>query len=151
MVVGAVRTGMPATARLQAYPERAWSGEIDFVSAVLDEATRSAEVRMTLPNAEGLLKPGLFGSILVAGSDAGAPPVAVPESAVQELEGKTVVFVPAGEPNAFAARPVVTGARAEGWVELVSGLAENEKLVVEGAFTLKSAALAAELGEGHAH
>ncbi|GMV17559.1 MAG: efflux RND transporter periplasmic adaptor subunit [Myxococcales bacterium] len=149
--VGAVRTGMPATARLQAYPERAWSGEIDFVSAVLDEATRSAEVRMTLPNAEGLLKPGLFGSILVAGSDAGAPPVAVPESAVQELEGKTVVFVPADEPNAYAARPVVTGARAEGWVELVSGLAENEKLVVEGAFTLKSAALAAELGEGHAH
>lgn len=149
--VGAARTGMPATARLQAYPERAWTGEIDFVSAVLDEATRSAEVRMTLSNAEGLLKPGLFGSILLAGPDAGVPPIVVPEGAVQELDRKTVVFVPAGEPNAFVAKAVVPGARAEGWVELVSGLGESEKLVVEGAFTLKSAALAAELGEGHAH
>ena len=59
--------------------------------------------------------------------------------------------MPADEPNAFVARPVVIGMRAEGWVEIVSGLAENEKLVVEGAFTLKSAFLAAELGEGHAH
>jgi len=148
--VGAVRTCMRATTRLQAYPERSWTGEIDFVSAVLDEATRSAEVRMTLANADGLLKPGLFGTILLAGSDAGRAPVVVPESAVQELDGKTVVFVPAEEPNAFAARAVVTGARADGWVELLSGLGENEKLVVQGAFTLKSAALASELGEGHA-
>jgi len=149
--VGLVRAGLPATVRLQAYPTRSWTAEVDFVSAVLDEATRSAEVRITLANEEGLLKPGLFGSILLGTPDAGVSPVVAPESAVQELEGKTVVFVPADEPNAFVARPVVIGTRAEGWVEIVSGLAENEKLVVEGAFTLKSAVLAAELGEGRAH
>lgn len=149
--VGLVKAGLPATVRLQAYPARSWTADVDYVSAVLDEATRSAEVRLTLANEEGLLKPGLFGSILLGRPDAGDPPVVVPESAVQDLEGKTVVFVPASEPNAFVAKPVVTGARADGWVEIVSGIDEGQRLVVEGAFTLKSAVLAGELGEGHAH
>ncbi|MFO0571966.1 MAG: efflux RND transporter periplasmic adaptor subunit [Polyangiaceae bacterium] len=149
--VGLIKAGLSATVRLHAYPARAWTAEVDFVSAVLDEATRSAEVRMTLPNDEGLLKPGLFGTIVLGAPDAGVSPVVVPESAAQELEGKTVVFVPADEPNAFVAKTVVIGARADGWVEILTGLAEGQKVVVEGAFTLKSAVLAAELGEGHAH
>ena len=149
--VGSVRKGAPASVRLGAYPERSWKGTIDYVAPVLDETTRSAEVRVTLSNPERLLKPGLFGTIALGVDDAGAPSLVVPEGAVMDVEGKTVVFGPGDEPGEFVALPVVTGGRAQGLVEIVQGVAPGKKIVVEGAFTLKSALLASELGEGHAH
>lgn len=149
--VGSIREGAAATVQLGAYPDRSWKGAIDYVSPVLDEATRSAEVRITLPNAERLLKPGLFGTIAVGTSDAGTPSLVVPERAVQEIDDRRVVFVPGAQEGEFRAVPVLTGARARGLVEIVRGIAPGQKLVIDGAFTLKSALLSSELGEGHAH
>lgn len=149
--VGSVRKGAPAIVRLGAYPERSWKGTIDYVAPVLDETTRSAEVRVTLANPERALKPGLFGTIALGASDAGAPSLVVPEGAVQEVEGKTVVFAPGDEEGEFVAVPVVPGSRAQGLVEIVQGIAPGKKVVVAGAFTLKSALLASELEEGHEH
>jgi cobalt-zinc-cadmium efflux system membrane fusion protein len=149
--VGSVREGAAATVRLGAHPSRSWKGDIDYVSAVLDEATRSAEVRVTLPNPERLLKPGLFGTIAFGSADAGAPVLAIPEGAVQDVEGKSMVFVPGDAAGEFRGVPVTTGARAAGFVEIVQGVSPGQKLVVEGAFTLKSVLLAGEIGEGHPH
>ncbi len=149
--VGAVREGVSATVRLGAYSHRSWQGTIDFVSPVLDEATRSADIRLKLPNPERLLKPGLFGTLAVGSPDAGAPSLVVPHNAVQELEGKSVVFVPEEDAGDFRAVPVVIGAQARDLIEILQGLEPGQKIVAEGAFTLKSALLAGELGEGHAH
>ena len=149
--IGSVSEQAPAVVRLGAYPERSWKGTIDYVAPVLDEATRSAEVRVTLANPEKLLKPGLFGTIALGSPDAGAASLVVPEAAVQEVHGKTVVFAPGAKPGSFVAVPIVTGARVRGLVEILSGIEPGRKLVLDGAFTLKSALLASELGEGHAH
>jgi cobalt-zinc-cadmium efflux system membrane fusion protein len=149
--VGAVREGVSATVRLGAYSHRSWQGTIDFVSPVLDEATRSADIRLKLPNPERLLKPGLFGTLAVGSPDAGARSLVVPHNAVQELEGNSVVFVPEADAGEFRAVPVVTGAQARDLIEILQGLEPGQKVVAEGAFTLKSALLAGELGEGHAH
>lgn len=149
--VGAVRESADAVVRLGAYPERSWNGKVDYVAPVLDEATRSAEVRVTLPNPERQLKPGLFGTIALGSADGGASSLVVPENAVQDLEGKTVVFAPGDEAGEFVAVPVVIGGRVRGLVEIAKGIAPGKKIVVDGAFTLKSALLASELGEGHGH
>ena len=86
---------------------------------------------------------------LTSGSTEGAAAVlAVPEGAVQTVEGKPSVFVPVeGEPNTFATRAVKVGRPVGGMVPVESGLAEGQQVVVSGTFILK-----AELGKaGAAH
>lgn len=76
------------------------------------------------------------------------PVVAVPESAVQTVDGGPVIFVPVmGEHNTFAPRAVTLGGPIGGMVPVLSGLAEGERFVAAGSFILK-----AELGKsGAAH
>ncbi len=106
--------------------------------------------------ANRLLMPGMFGTaelalVPVSGRSALAV-VAVPEEAIQDIEGGPAVFVPVpGEANTFAMRPVRVGARVGRWVPVLSGLEEGERYVATNTFILK-----AELGKegaehGHAH
>jgi len=75
-----------------------------------------------------------------------APQVAVPQEAVQTVEGGPAVFVPvAGEPNTFQKRALTIGPTVGGLVPVVAGLVEGEKFAVAGSFILK-----AELGKGSA-
>lgn len=150
--IAEVQVGASATTYLEAYPNRSWNGVVEYVSPVMDEKTRTAEVRVELENAESLLKAGLFGSLAVARlTDGGAAALALPESAVQSVRGRDVVFVPGKEPGEYRAVPVTPGARAAGWVAILGGVTAGQKVVVDGAFTLKSTLLAGEIGEGHAH
>ncbi len=80
-----------------------------------------------------------------------APPVlAVPEDAIQDLDGKKVVFVAENETE-FAARQVQAGRAAGGMVEIVSGLQEGERYAVKGAFILKSEVKKGEVVDEHGH
>jgi cobalt-zinc-cadmium efflux system membrane fusion protein len=72
--------------------------------------------------------------------------VAVPEGAVQQLEGKNVVFVQKG-PTSFEPRPVQAGKTVNGLIEIMSGLSDGEPVVAEGAFHLKAIVAGKELGE----
>ncbi len=149
--VAAVRVGAAAVVTLQAYPGRTWSGTLSYVAPALDESSRTLAIRVELDNPDGVLRPGLFGSITIASSDGTAAPVpAVPEEAVQRVGGRDVVFVPGSAPGEFRAVPVTTGARTGGKVEIREGLGAGDPVVVSGAFTLKSELLRSELGE-HGH
>jgi cobalt-zinc-cadmium efflux system membrane fusion protein len=113
----------------------------------VDPAARTLVARVGLANDAGLLRIGLFGTARVAkGSATGEARLVVPRSALIEIAGKTVVFVrhPDGD---FELHDVVIGEASIGVVEIVSGLRESEDVVVEGAFTLKSAVLRGTLGE----
>ncbi|MBI5484318.1 MAG: efflux RND transporter periplasmic adaptor subunit, partial [Deltaproteobacteria bacterium] len=82
---------------------------------------------------------------------ADAPPVlTVPEDALQDLDGKKVVFVAENEAE-FAARQVQTGRAAGGAVEIISGLKEGERYAVKGAFILKSEIKKGEVKDEHGH
>jgi cobalt-zinc-cadmium efflux system membrane fusion protein len=74
-----------------------------------------------------------------------SPTLAVPSAAIQQVEGKDVVFVKV-QPRTYRMRPVALGERGAGYVEVRSGLAEGEPVVTEGSFVLKSEALKATLG-----
>lgn len=149
--LAAVHTGMPATLTLAAYPQRVWQGQVDWVGSALDEKTRTLPVRVELDNADQTLRPGLFGTLQLAAASNGVRVPVVPEAAVQDLEQRKVVFVPAGEPGEFRAVPVVLGRSVSGLVEIVAGLEPDARVVVRGAFTLKSELVRSELGHGHAH
>ena len=149
--VAQVAPGMNATLTLNAYPGRTWTGTVDFVGATLDESTRTLPIRVEIDNPDGLLRPGLFGSLRLASGQPTSTSVVVPLSAVQTVDNRTVVFVPGHEDGEFAAHPVTTGRENTRQVEVLEGLEPGARIVVEGAFILKSELMRGELGHGHAH
>jgi cobalt-zinc-cadmium efflux system membrane fusion protein len=124
------------------------AGKVTYVSPVVDEETRSGLARVLLPNTDGRWKPGMFvnGELVV---DEVEVSVLVPQTALQNVDGRTVVFVREGE--AFEPRSVVLGRTNELQAEIVSGLAAGETYVSVGAFALKAHMGKANLGDGHNH
>ncbi|WP_297056008.1 efflux RND transporter periplasmic adaptor subunit [Thermosulfurimonas sp.] len=122
-------------------------GRIDYINPILREDTRSARARIRLANPDGRLRPGLLARARI---EIGRKKVlAVPESALQRLDGRTVIFV--REKEGFVARPVKIGPREGGWVEILSGLSPGEIYVARGALTLRAELERENLGEGHSH
>lgn len=149
---GRVREGAPVVVMLQAFPGRTFTGNLDYVAPSLDERTRTLPVRVVLDNPDGVLRPGLFGTLSISPNGAAGETLpAVATAAVQRLGNATVVFVPGDEEGEFRAVAVVTGSRSADLVRIERGLAPGDRYVAEGAFVLKSELSRAELGEGHAH
>jgi RND family efflux transporter MFP subunit len=130
-----VRQGMPALVKVHAYPGQTFHGTLTLLADVMDEKTHTVIARVEVQNSHGLLRPGMYAEVeLVLASRAEA--LLVPEAAVQDLEGKTVVFVPAGE-RSFRTQEVELGQKLNGWVEVVKGLSAGDLYVRDG-FLLKS-------------
>ncbi len=113
------------------------NGRVLLVSDTLDPQTRTADVRVVIPNADRKLKPGM---LVQAEVDLGASSrevLAIPEQAIYEVDGKRVVFIREAMAR-FAARPVTVGNRIGTYVEVLSGLKAGEAIVVEGGFVLKA-------------
>jgi cobalt-zinc-cadmium efflux system membrane fusion protein len=75
----------------------------------------------------------------------------VPADAIATIDGHSVVFVPASEPNSFRSTTIALGRRSGASFEVASGLSEGDEIAVSGAFTLKSASRSGELAKGHEH
>jgi cobalt-zinc-cadmium efflux system membrane fusion protein len=120
------------------------------VGAVVDRATRTVPIIFELPNPEGVLKPGMFAKVtLLTGETVSG--VAIPESALVDDNGKPTVFVLAGG-ESFYKRPVRTGVRSGGMVQVLEGVKEGERVVSVGAYEIKlSTAAGASVGHGHTH
>ncbi|MCO7624194.1 efflux RND transporter periplasmic adaptor subunit [Pseudomonas sp. CK-NBRI-02] len=117
-------------------------GQVNYVGSLLGEQSRAATARATLANPNGAWRPGLFVNIAVNVERFDAA-VVVPEAALQTWEEQTVVFARTDE--GFQARPVKTGRRDAGQVEITDGLAAGTQVAAAGSFVLKS-----ELGKGSA-
>lgn len=149
-----VSVGATARITLAAFPGEAFEGKVSFISADLNEATRTAQIRVEVGNAQGLLRPGMFARAEIIGADANADKstavLAVPESAIQMIEGKPVVFVPFTEkPDTFLKRPITVGEAVGGMLPVMYGLREGETVVVAASFILK--AQFGKSGAKHAH
>ena len=143
-----VKQSAKAEVRLNAYPNEVFEGEVETVGKQLDPAARTVTARILVQNHGDLLKVGLFGTARVVAGAANVQRkhVVVPLSAVTQLPDKNVVFVlqPDGD---FEVHPVTLGQSAAGRVEVLSGLREGERVVVDGVFTLKSAVMKGTFGE----
>ena len=145
-----VYKGQTATVSVGAYPDLKLKGLITYIADLVDESTRTVKARIEVANPGRRLKPDMFATVQLALA-ADAPPVlAVPEDALQDLDGKKVVFVAENEAG-FVARQVQTGRAADGMMEIVSGLKEGERYAVKGAFILKSEIKKGEMTDEHGH
>lgn len=145
-----VHRGQAAAVIVGAFPNLKLKGRITYIADLVDQTTRTVKARVEVANPGRKLKPEMFATIELALAADSLPVLAVPEDAVQELDGKKVVFV-VEEKDEFAARPVQPGRTANGLVEIVSGLKEGENYAVKGSFILKSEVKKGEMTDEHGH
>lgn len=145
-----IRRGAAARVTFPALPGRTFPGTVTLVGRQVDVGSRTIPVRIDVPNADGLLRPGMSASAWVPIDDARQEIVTVPVAALQRVRGGWAVFVPQGA-QAFEIRPVGRGRDLGGEVEIVSGLRAGETVVVDGAFLLRAEAEKAGSEGGHDH
>jgi Cu(I)/Ag(I) efflux system membrane fusion protein len=130
-----IKPGQPVAVHINAYPQQTFKGSLHFINPTLNTETRSVKVRVELDNQQGLLKPGLYGSVeLIAGQQA-QQQLAVPDSAVLDSGTRQVVLVQLAD-GLFEPRKVKLGRQADGYSEILQGVAEGEKVVVRANFLI---------------
>lgn len=134
--LAAIRTGSAVEIRTQGYPGDIFPGKLILVGDVLDAQTRTVIGRVEVPNLAGKLKTGMYIEAFLAGVEERTALV-VPESAIQEDAGQTIVFVQTKE-RVFVRREIKTGESFLGQVEILAGLTQGENVVTSGSFLLKS-------------
>ena len=141
-----VRKGQGAIVTIVAFPELRFRGRINHIADVMDQATRTVKARIEVLNAGRTLKPEMFATVELA-LPADSPPVLiVPEEALQEMDGKKVLFV-TEDGTEFEPRAIEVGRASGGKIEVTDGLKEGERYASKGAFLLKSELKKGELGE----
>lgn len=129
--LGRVQLGQPVSARLDAFGDQPFMGQISRISPVADPAARLIPVEILIPNPEGRISSGLLARVQIQVGEA-EPRVVVPESALRlSTDGDPVVYVAArtGESVLVEARAVTVGSRSDGQVEILSGLEAGEPYV----------------------
>jgi membrane fusion protein, heavy metal efflux system len=144
------RVGTGVKVQVTAFPDKVFKGKISYIADVVDEKTRTEKARVTIDNASGLLKPGMFATVLIEARNVGAKRIiTVPGEAVQIESATHYVFVQVA-PDKFKRRDIETGRSLGKSLEVTAGLKEGEMVAVKGGFTLKSELKKGEL-EGDAH
>ncbi|MCE2447734.1 MAG: efflux RND transporter periplasmic adaptor subunit [Candidatus Latescibacteria bacterium] len=142
-----LRVGQPVHIQSsQGGPET--TGTVDYISPIINEALRTASIRVVLSNPDGQWRPGSFvtATIDIEGVEV---PLLVPRSAIQIMEDDSVVFVETDE--GFVPQPVQVGRTNPTHAEILDGLEEGQPYVAQGAFILKAQLAKGAFGDGHAH
>jgi membrane fusion protein, copper/silver efflux system len=152
--LGDVRIGQEAMITLKAYPARTFKGRVAFIYPTVGAQTRTARVRIEIPNPDGMLKADMYASVEIA-SSVGRDVLAVPDSAVIDNGVRQLVLIDRGE-GRFEPRPVRLGDRGDGYVEVLEGVSADDKVVVSANFLIDAesnlkAALSGFGGGEHQH
>jgi cobalt-zinc-cadmium efflux system membrane fusion protein len=131
-----LRAGQAVAVRVRAWADRDFKGRILRLGESLDPTTRTLQVRVLVPNPQGLLKPEMFASVRITRSDSRSA-LTIPKEAVQDLNGKTSVFVQTSA-STFRPQPVLVGSAIGERIEITEGLKREDRVAVVGAFGLKS-------------
>jgi cobalt-zinc-cadmium efflux system membrane fusion protein len=138
-----VKAGRTTEVRVAAYADETFPGLVTFVGDTVNPKTRRVTVRCQVKNADGRLKPEMYAQVALSAGEPRAV-VGVPSPAIQEIDGKPVVFVRTAE-GAFEKRDVAVGPEVEGWVEVRGGVKAGEAVATTGSFLLKSELLKAAM------
>jgi membrane fusion protein, copper/silver efflux system len=133
--LAAIKVGMRASVTLRAYPTQPFDGEVTFIYPEVKTETRTARIRIEVPNPEGRLKIDMYADVVFqAGADQ-PPVIAVPASAVIDSGTRQVVLVAKGE-GRFEPRAVKLGRRGDGYVEVLDGVSKGEEVVTAATFLI---------------
>jgi cobalt-zinc-cadmium efflux system membrane fusion protein len=138
---GSVAVGAEAVVTVPAYPGLTLRGRVTYIDPRVEAATRTAKVRVEVPNPDGRLRLGMYVS-LVFTTRTGERTVVVPRAAVQALGDRHVVYVPAKDDEGkFIQRSVKLGPPTADGYAVLSGLQPGEVVVTEGSFFLRAEAV----------
>jgi Cu(I)/Ag(I) efflux system membrane fusion protein len=135
--IGRVAEGQTAQITFNAFPGEEFEGKVLLVHPELDMATRTAMVRIGLPNRGGRLKSHLFAEVEIETGAGGRGVIAIPQSAVIDSGERQVVIVEREE-GLYEPRDVKLGHSRGGLTEIVSGLEAGERIVTAGNFLIDS-------------
>nr|WP_210256877.1 efflux RND transporter periplasmic adaptor subunit [Agrobacterium tumefaciens] len=151
--LGAVAVGAAASVAISARPGVKVRGDVELVDPEIRDQTRSAKVRIRIPNPDGTLLPNMFGTVEIS-SGQPDPVVSVPNDAIVDTGHRRIVFIDKGE-GRFEPRDIEVGVRATQRSEVTAGLSAGERVVVAANFlvdaesNLNSALNALAAGDAH--
>ncbi|MEO8573166.1 MAG: efflux RND transporter periplasmic adaptor subunit, partial [Pyrinomonadaceae bacterium] len=126
------------------------NGRIAYIDPRLDETSRTARVRLEVPNPNGKLRAGMFTEVgfYTGTSETTGQELFVRSESVQRDGDRNIVFIPKpNEPGAFEVREIEIGGDIEGYTSVKSGLVLGDQVVTKGSFVLKTQLQKGELGE----
>ena len=126
--LGVLQTGLAISARSVAFEGRDFGGEVTTINTRVDPVTRAVTIRADLPNDDGLLKPGMFLTVRLAGQTRAR--VVIPEAALVPEGDRQHVYLVRDE-RAWRT-DVVVGRRLRGEIEILEGVNAGDMVVVEG-------------------
>ena len=133
--IGQVKVGSVAKISFRAFPGEAFSGIVTFILHELEMATRTAKVRVEVPNPDHRIKHEMFADVEInAGADE-PERLVVPVSALIDSGNRQVVLIDRGE-GRFEPRAVKIGVRGEGVVEITEGIKVGEQVVTSATFLI---------------
>jgi Cu(I)/Ag(I) efflux system membrane fusion protein len=132
--LGNISVGQPVTLRARSFPGRTFAGTIGVIYPQVNRDTRTARVRVELPNPDTALLPDMYVDAEIDTADS-VPVLAVPDSAVLDTGARQAVLVDKGD-GRFEPRKVELGRRGGGYIELRDGLAEGEAVVTSANFLI---------------
>ncbi|MEQ1897028.1 MAG: efflux RND transporter periplasmic adaptor subunit [Vicinamibacterales bacterium] len=136
--LSAVRAGQAAYVTAGAYPDQVLAGRVTYIDPEMRADTRTARVRVQVPNTSGHLRIGMFADVRIDRPSAVAS-VVVPRSAVQTIGERHVVYVPVpDQAGAFVEREVQLGPGGGDDLPVASGLTAGETVVTAGSFFLRA-------------
>jgi Cu(I)/Ag(I) efflux system membrane fusion protein len=147
-----MRLGQTASVRLAHLPGDPLTGKVVYIYPSLDPRTRTARVRIELPNRSGRLKPEMYADVEIR-VDLGDR-LAVPEGAVIDSGLRQIAIIDKGQ-GYFEPREIRTGAKVDDWYEVLKGLSAGERVVTSANFLIDSEsklkeAIGGMSGGGHA-
>jgi cobalt-zinc-cadmium efflux system membrane fusion protein len=133
-----VRVGSAATVTTTAYPELKVAGKVTYIDPQVKPETRTAQLRVEVPNPKGELRLGMYAEIQLGVRDGASTPV-VPKSAIQTVGDRTVVYLADGkQPARFIEREVRLGEPTGDAIHVLSGLQPGDIVVTKGSFALRA-------------
>src|SRR5258708_5279447 len=133
--LGLIQLGEKSRATAVSFPGRAFDGVVDFIYPSVARDTRTARVRIVVPNRDGALRSDMYASVEIDAPAGQEAALVVPDSAVIDSGARQVVLVERGE-GRFAPRAVKVGARGDGFAQLLEGAREGERVVVGANFLI---------------
>ena len=132
--LGALKEGQTVTVRARAHPGREFLGKVAVVYPHLNKATRTASIRIELPNPDLALLPDMYTDVEIA-TGADREVVVVPDSAIIDSGTRQVVILDKGD-GRFAPRAVKLGQHGDGFSEVVDGVKAGDKVVTTANFLI---------------
>lgn len=135
----------------QAFPDKIFRGKVVQIGKEVNKETRTIACFIAVENKGDILIPNLFVTCQAMRSIDKEPIIIVPEHAIViDEHGDQLIYLEA-KPSHFSAREIKTGRASNGWVEIIAGLQEGDRVVFKGAFFIKSELAKGSFGHGHAH